>query len=194
MKKLKKLLFIVAIIGFILPSCKKGENDPFLSLRSRKARITGEWNLTSGTKYFTENDSSNTVNYDGINAYSLVDTFPYTLKWTIEKGGTFVISAHNSGVVYTYKGLWSFGHRIKEIDLKNKESIIFRYTYFNVIYNGGTGNYTETYSGYDCPVDEFRIDQLKNKELIVITEGSTQLPDFTQSSSGSITFTKEKKK
>ena len=194
MKKCTLFLLIIISLGFVFQSCKKGDNDPFLSLRSRMARITGVWELTSGTKYFTEDDSSNTVNYDGINAYSLVDTFPYTLKWTIEKEGTFVLNAHNSGVVFTYKGLWSFGHKIKEIDLKNKESIIFRYTYYNVVYNGGTGNYTETYSGYDCPVDEFRIDQLKNKELIVITEGSTQLPDFTQSSSGSITFTKEKKK
>lgn len=193
MKRYTLLLLVIISFGFVFQSCKKGENDPFLSLRSRKARVCGVWNLTSGTKTFIENDTVNVVNYNGTTAYASTETFPYTLKWTIEKNGTFTISAHNSGTVFTYKGLWTFGNKIKEIDLKNKESIIFRYTDYNVVYNGGTGNYSETFSGCDCPVNEYRIDQLKNKEMTVITESSKGMPDYSESTSGSITFTKEKK-
>ena len=46
MKNLKIALFVVLAATFILPSCKKGENDPFISLKSRDARITAKWKLT----------------------------------------------------------------------------------------------------------------------------------------------------
>lgn len=46
----KNLFIILVLLGTVLSfnSCKKGENDPFLSLSSRKARLTGEWKLTAG--------------------------------------------------------------------------------------------------------------------------------------------------
>tara|TARA_B100000674_G_scaffold69177_1_gene47788 strand:- start:15759 stop:16316 length:558 start_codon:yes stop_codon:yes gene_type:complete len=39
--------FIVSLIALtlILASCKKGKEDPFISLRSRNKRITGKWNI-----------------------------------------------------------------------------------------------------------------------------------------------------
>lgn len=33
------------VMGLTIASCKKGENDPAISLKSRDSRITGEWNL-----------------------------------------------------------------------------------------------------------------------------------------------------
>ncbi|HBS85713.1 MAG: hypothetical protein A2W91_13580 [Bacteroidetes bacterium GWF2_38_335] len=45
MKKIFLLLLLIPV--FILPSCKKGEDDPFLSFRSRDNRVTGSWNLAS---------------------------------------------------------------------------------------------------------------------------------------------------
>lgn len=49
MKTLKQTLFLGLMALMVIPtfnSCKKGEDDP-TSLRSRKARLTGEWNLES---------------------------------------------------------------------------------------------------------------------------------------------------
>ena len=48
----KKLLgYAVAIILLALPivfsGCKKGPEDPFLSFRSRKARVCGTWTVTN---------------------------------------------------------------------------------------------------------------------------------------------------
>ncbi len=41
--------FLVIWIGTLFSSgCRKGPEDPFLSLRSRKARLTGDWNVVSG--------------------------------------------------------------------------------------------------------------------------------------------------
>lgn len=46
MKLFPQSIIILLLIS-VLPSCKKGENDPFLSLRTRKARICGEWKVTN---------------------------------------------------------------------------------------------------------------------------------------------------
>jgi hypothetical protein len=46
---MKNLLLVLAATACLIatPSCKKGENDPFLSLRSRKSRLVGEYDVTS---------------------------------------------------------------------------------------------------------------------------------------------------
>lgn len=56
MNTIKLLLIFVILTGTILPSCRKGEGDPFLTLRSRKARITGEWKMDSRTSSYTYNN------------------------------------------------------------------------------------------------------------------------------------------
>ncbi|MCG8573711.1 MAG: hypothetical protein MI810_02410 [Flavobacteriales bacterium] len=46
---MKKFFLAVASAGLLItiPACKKGENDPFLSLNSRKARLAGVYEFTS---------------------------------------------------------------------------------------------------------------------------------------------------
>ena len=41
---MKKLLIMTLALG-MLAGCKKGENDPGISFRSRDARIVGEWEM-----------------------------------------------------------------------------------------------------------------------------------------------------
>jgi len=57
---MKKTMLAVFAAGLLIatPSCKKGENDPTLSLKSRKARITNEWVISSITNSLTEVDIS----------------------------------------------------------------------------------------------------------------------------------------
>ena len=48
MKNYVRMLSLTAILAGtcnIFYGCKKGPNDPFLSLRSRKARVAGEWTI-----------------------------------------------------------------------------------------------------------------------------------------------------
>lgn len=57
-------LFIitVVIIGSVaIQSCKKGKDDPFISLRSRAGRLCRAWKLTT----ISGNSAGNTVTYDG---------------------------------------------------------------------------------------------------------------------------------
>lgn len=39
------ILGMSLVMGLTIASCKKGENDPAISLKSRDSRITGEWEL-----------------------------------------------------------------------------------------------------------------------------------------------------
>ena len=53
MKNILKITLLL-LIGTFLYSCKKGSEDPALSFRSRKARLTGKW---VGTNYSSEINS-----------------------------------------------------------------------------------------------------------------------------------------
>jgi hypothetical protein len=49
------LVFIVLVsVLFGLQGCKKGENDPFFSFRSRKARVTGDWSFENRYRNTTQ--------------------------------------------------------------------------------------------------------------------------------------------
>ncbi|MDD4575741.1 MAG: hypothetical protein PHI36_04870, partial [Bacteroidales bacterium] len=47
MKNYKIILLLLAVFATTFSACKKGEDDPALSLRSRKARVAGEWKMTN---------------------------------------------------------------------------------------------------------------------------------------------------
>jgi len=56
---------LIALIGLgllvVTPSCKKGENDPAISLSSGKARVAGDYNLDSWTSYTKTSDSDGVI-------------------------------------------------------------------------------------------------------------------------------------
>lgn len=63
MRKLTNLLVVLSIGALLSPalqSCKKGDEDPALSLRSRKGRLAGDWEVSSyeETTTFTQNSST----------------------------------------------------------------------------------------------------------------------------------------
>lgn len=154
----------VAIIGITsVSSCKKGENDPFLSLRSRKARITGEWKLTKGT--ITQSQTSGGVTDSQVTTYTestsstggFTSTYSETL--TIEKDNTYEVVIVENGVSNTIRGNWYFSGKVKDADLKKKEAIVFSETQY--ISPSGTTQYTGLYA------DQILLmDQLKNKEVV----------------------------
>jgi hypothetical protein len=79
MKKNISLLLLISILfGIIsLSGCKKGPNDPFISLKSRKARVVGDW-IIAKYKYET------TTNFiDGQKRYYLLEQDGENIKETI---------------------------------------------------------------------------------------------------------------
>lgn len=108
---MKKTILMFAAAGLLLatPSCKKGENDPAMSLSSRTARVAGEWTITGyeSTSRTTDDDgdwweNTSTLNgtdldidntyHDGSDGSESSSTTPRTLdlaEFTFEKDGTF---------------------------------------------------------------------------------------------------------
>src|SRR5271157_2412227 len=55
------IITIVIICSATIQSCKKGKDDPLISLKSRDGRLCRAWNLTK----IEGNSASNTITYDG---------------------------------------------------------------------------------------------------------------------------------
>lgn len=149
MKQLKFVVFI--LLGITLlnfwQSCKKGPEDPFFSLHSRLARVTGEWNIT---EYKVNNDDSLRRVVDSIGPYigfcgSQTDkvVLNYKYIWTFEKDGgyqqkltidsSYIFDIANNTPIckdslYKDSSLtvivkeWNFTGNVG--DLKNKEQIL----------------------------------------------------------------------
>jgi hypothetical protein len=189
MKKVKFALLMLLAAILILPACKKGENDPMLSLLSRKSRLVGEWDLKEGTTTYTQGGTTFTYTYNGTTrSYTISGqtfTTAYTQKTTINKDGTYKEEINDDGDLTTEEGIWFFGGKAKDLDLKNKESVIFRKT-SKVQTSSGTTS-TTTYSGTDCPTYSINIDELKGKEMIIIFDG-TSTGSSTSTTAGTMTF------
>lgn len=198
-----------------LSSCKKGENDPFLSLKSRKARVVGEWAVTmeegksqdiskisfGGVTVTTTTNETSTYNGTLFTSTSvttssaggnpLENTYNdvYTQSYTFEKDGSFSLETVYTGQNYTEKmeGTWAFVGKSKTAELKNKEAIALSVTKYSDIDNGVTTTYSAT--GFDDSII-IAIDRLKNKEMVFIQESTYSEPNGdTGSSSLTTTLT-----
>ncbi|MEI7978592.1 MAG: hypothetical protein WCI53_07090 [Bacteroidota bacterium] len=79
MMKLTKIMLAVIIIAAtittILPSCQKGDDDPIISLKTRKDRFTNTWTLTKYEKNSVSQDLNGaTYIYNAFNSGSLTRT------------------------------------------------------------------------------------------------------------------------
>jgi hypothetical protein len=183
MKKIAKILFVAMLLG-AFTECKKGEDDPFISFRSRKARAAGEWTLTSGTmtslSRYNTSSSSSTVTYDetvysvqgsytsGGSTSSYSDSGTHSYKLTLEKDGTYRLEEIYDGDVEISEGTWNFSGKVG--DRKNKEQLLLTRTSYIA---GSTSNVykgNETYATFD-------IKELRNKKMVLINEFSYVDPD-----------------
>ncbi|MGM0477974.1 MAG: hypothetical protein ACQERC_02040 [Bacteroidota bacterium] len=172
--KLNAIRLVLALfVGvLVLESCKKGENDPFLSLRSRDNRITGEWELT---KYDSEStttvsDGSNTVTTTTTTTFEddiwttmqdgNTSSISYSRTLTMKKDGTYTMKETEDGEVSESGGRWSWLD-----DAKKKRRVLLD--------NEGV----------------FYIDQLKHKEMIFTNETNSSEQDggTTESTTSSST-------
>src|SRR4051812_44181701 len=131
-------LFLLFSIVFI-DSCRKTDEDPLISLRSRKARVIGEWNVEKGTiatESFSYSINGNTFIYTDPSGY-----FDGTssISFIFKKDGTCKTSIILSGFLITYEGTWNFTGGIGEN--KNKSQIVIHFKTLKE----SSGNYT--YSG-----------------------------------------------
>ena len=175
--KIAVAALVIASFGFA--GCKKGEGDPFLSLKTRKSRVAGEWKVTKGegthSYVFGSQTITETMSYDGTtettvsNPGNFTSTDKHTTTYSFEKDGTFTITeTDNNGStpdVTTTKGNWNFSGGVGEA--KNKSQLVLLIT--DVTTSSGTTSYT----GSDRMSMVFDLYELKSKEMIIQDKGTS---------------------
>jgi hypothetical protein len=173
--KIKKQIFqAFAILGFCLLAfgCKKGPEDPSLSLRSRKARISGDWKLKSGNIGITYNDaaakSAESDDYEltpsGCTIYETptskiltVYLMAYSLQVKILPDGTFTLDEQAGVDHLTANGKWNFTGAVG--DAKKKDGVYFKIEHVD---KGTTDKHL--FNRFRSEF-EFYITELRNKEM-----------------------------
>jgi hypothetical protein len=88
MKTIIKTLTILLIIGATFNACKKYEDGPMISLRTKKARISGDWKIQNAT----------------FNNVDITPLMPPNYTFDIEKDGKYKLT---TDTIET--GTWKFG-------------------------------------------------------------------------------------
>jgi len=183
---MKKIIAAVLIIASFT-GCKKGDEDPFISLRSRQNRLVGEWNLVDGKvetkiedfdfdyKYIASYDDNSvryTLTFDG-EELEPVSLEGYT-KIEFEDGGDFVRETlyyekedDNPRIPNFDNGEWNF--MSKSGKFKNKERVEMEFETQEFTYEGE--KYSEK-TGYEI---EYELIELSKNNIKIEYEASYTL-------------------
>lgn len=193
------LILLLSSVIF-LSSCKKGENDPALSLRARDTRVVGDWKLHSGTYSYsrpfsadlkdTYTDSQVIHDSAGVKSYNA-----FTWDVSFENDGTYTSVKKETapgGVmqIETVKGTWLFGLKNKTDDLKNKETIILTVT----DYASSSGAALSTYETKNPVFGEiWKLDRLSHHEFTIMIEEIEDVPPGIRKTQATFNFRSLKK-
>ncbi len=206
MKALTIIALAAVTLSAGLTSCKKGENDPFLSLSSRKARLAGEWTVSASSSTssntFGGTTTTSTSTYNGTTenstyssgGVSIPSTTNYTIEMIINKDGSFSRTTINSTDQEKYEetGSWTFAGKNKADEYKNKELVVFytKKTVYTDLANTANTSSQETTSVNDG--ETLIIDQLKGKEIIFKSKSnSSSTSGNVSTNESSMTLTKK---
>lgn len=193
-------LILLCMAAITLASCKKGDNDPLLSLRTRSARVVGEWKLHSGSIVYTEPFSPDIretyTNYQVTRdtaGRSVTNAFTWMLSF--ENDGTFtqVITETTSGNVsreILTKGRWQFLLRNEKEDLKNREAIILTET-LNTYSSAGFSSSNFAVNPVSGMIWKF--EELSHHQLVVKSNMETDVPPGVRKKDVRLTFRSLKK-
>lgn len=202
--KIFALASIVLAVTFTTSSCKKGENDPSISLRSRTARLSGEWTLSDmnyKTTYVNDSYSSSSVyTYDGTirtvvstykygeNSDSDTDTEAYSDKINFESDGSFTREIISGQTKTTYEGNWMWVNGNDKQGIKNKQSVLLSTTKYTYTDEDGKTSYSNA-EGKTNFSDILVLDRLANDEMIIIYDTKNSDDEGRISTqSGTITY------
>lgn len=212
----KNIVFIYITLAMLVfsSSCKKGEHDPGFTLKTRKARVTAEWKLTTGQLIEEIIDgssfSSEVIAFDGENMHKSSKSFPYSETMNIERDGTFsktiisevtyfvsAISDYKTAKVKrTETGVWYFVGGSKAQEFEKKERVAFET--LTVKEESDDTSYVpqnETYTGtQDATI--MVLDRLARTEIIVTIDNSNETDGvgenkFRQTLKGTLTYEKQ---
>lgn len=170
-----KSVIVLIIITTTFFGCKKGENDPAISLRTRKARVIGEWNMKTGTAGITIDNHINPpynqdIKMDGSKAeinqtesgnVGITYIGNYTFYITFKKDGTFNFNENFAGDILDASGTWNFVGGVGKA--KNKESIVLK---IETVSKGYTRDNLFNKLGTEII---YEITELRNKKMTLLS-------------------------
>lgn len=169
---MRTVLFLFSLV--CLAACKKGEDDPFLSFRTRKNRVSGNWTLKQGQlTLHTEKASVTTdelyeydkeqLNYTDVQKGNTLTGISHHLKISFDKKGKFKIEEETAGTQTEVSGTWDFENGVGKG--KTKEYINMTIT----AVGSGKINYLD---GFNKSQSNFtyRIKELRNKKMVLVAE------------------------
>jgi hypothetical protein len=177
MDTIKRYFLVFVSIVMLVPvmnSCRKGDEDPLISLYSRKHRLCQDWNFS----YYKRTEQHNNVTvyyeFDGASLTKVegshVSISHATMQLSFRKDGTYLwaetITTDTSLYNYNEEGSWYFTGGSKESDTKNKELLALQKTKVTTILQSDGTTTSETYNGsgnLDAAV--FKIIKLSSKEV-----------------------------
>ncbi len=181
MKKIMLLLIAGTLIS--LPACKKGENDPFLSLASREARLAGDYTIDSWTSSYStldsEGDKIETITV--ITGNAGITTQKVTPEGDATTTSTRNISVQVGELIMDKDGSWSMTFNTTTTWTDDADAwLVDSYSYTQV----ATSIQSGTWAFLTGQGDDF-----KNKERIMLTtidvtttEKTTQVTTFDDGS------------
>jgi len=130
MKNLTRLTLIIGMIGMLL-ACGKYEDGPLLSLRTKNARLEGEWKLTALEKVSTSDMFSSTQTLsNGImtEIYSgFSSSYVYSESWTITLNDNLIkIDVTEDGYTSNYTTYWNWENGSSSKELINIDGELYR--------------------------------------------------------------------
>jgi hypothetical protein len=210
MKKSISFIIIISLTIISFNSCKKGDNDPLLSVLTRTQRLSGNWKVIKEETKIEYNvtglqDTSIVTNviFDGTMAIATTvyknsdtsvtvkDTSYYNEEIKFDKSGSYSKSTKNniSLALTTIEGNWIFLNKSDAYDLNNKEAILLTTT--SQLETDGTNTTILNYEDLDG--ETLVIDRLTNKELIITNNKTFKNDNSLQSGSMTVKTTYESK-
>ncbi len=110
---LKSSIFLILLLSLL--ACKKGEDDPFISFRSRDARLIGEWQLVESS---SSSNGTYAKVFDGtfMHFYTdgeLTDQYTYSLSYLFDKTGAFTSVEISNGSAISGSSNWAWMNNAK---------------------------------------------------------------------------------
>lgn len=172
MKK-SKFYFLVCVLSLSFFACKKGEDDPAITLLTRKARLEGKWNMVGGSmtigfkdstgayaaRIYTFDESRYTYVETGLGATFEAD---YYLKLSFTKKGGVTIDQKMDSFKIASSGTWDFQGKVGKA--KNKERISIK---LNSLSN--YSNYLNTFNKAQTSFT-YRMKELRDKRLVLVSD------------------------
>lgn len=190
---------ILLILTFLaLDGCKKGEDDPFFSFRTRRARVEGKWRLQKASVIITTVDFGKGARLNDIfdiadSRFTLTETSSsrvpdiykgsYIINLDCTKDGSFNLYELFNGKILEATGEWMFND--KSPGKKSKE-------YINMTIKNTSSGQTSGYFLFNQSSTSFtyRMKELRDKKMVLVVESDIykDANGLEQTYSGEYTF------